>query len=339
MKKIWKIGKLWRGKHLPNSLKKKESLTKRKNFRTGKTKPTWQGKHLPEYMKKKISKIKIILYKQGKIKPYWKNKKPPFYKCWLGKKRDKETTRKANETKRLLYLKGKLKGPNLGKKLSREWRSNMSKSKIKYFRNKANRKKLSLIISRLYARKPEIKRLIAKKLEERYKNHPYLRKEESKRKQLYYETHPEARKNLLSYWKNPERQVKAMNNLIVKSEGERVIANMLYKNKIKPNYESIELNFNEMDPIPDFYPQGNYEGKKISNIFIEFYGGHPKSWKRKVEKNKLYQKYKIPVIAITPREVEEIERGNVKPILGEMARLSQSKEAKNFNLKKWQLIR
>ena len=75
----------------------------------------------------------------------------------------------------------------------------------------------------------------------------------------------------------------------------------------------------------------------IKNIFIEFYGGYYKAWKRKVLKNKLYKKYKIPVIVITPAELGE--RNFEKKLLREMTRLSRSKISRSFKLEKWQLER
>ena len=83
-----------------------------------------------------------------------------------------------------------------------------------------------------------------------------------------------------------------------------------------------------MDPIPDFYPD-NF------NIFIEFYGGHPKSWKTKVEKNILYKKYNIPVLALTPYELKipNFQRY----LLNQIKKLSKTKMAKSFNLNKWKL--
>ena len=317
--KEWSIGDLWRGKHLPEAMKRKESRTKRKKFRLGLTKPTWLNRHHSEKTKQKISRTKLKLYRQGKIKPPWKNKKPPFYRYWLGKKRSRKTMKKIKETKRIRFALGLIHGSNKNRKLSKEWRKHMSEAKI-----------------RLYAEKPEIKQMIRKKMIERYKNHPRLRKKISIEKQKYYETHPEARKNLLKYGMHPERKVKAMHNLTVKSEGEKKIANLLYKNHIQPNYESVELNFPEMDPVPDFFPKGSFAGKRIGNILIEFYGGFPKAWKTKVKKNILYKKYHVPVMIITPAELREENHDN---LLREMVRLSGSPIAGGFKLEKWRLER
>ena len=267
---------------------------------------------------------------------YWKGKKPPFYKYWLGKKRP-DVGKKISESKKLFLELGLSHPVNEGKKLSKKWKKNMSIARTKFFQDKRNRKRWSIMTSRIYAQRPEIKEKISKKIEERYKAHPYLRKEESRRKLLYYEQHPEARRHLLEYWKKHERRVKAIRGLIVKSEGERFHANMFFRFGIKPNYEAVELNFPEMDPCPDFFPEGNFEGRDIKNVFVEFYGGFPQEWKRKVQKNKLYKKYRIPVIPTNPAELEQEDAE--KRLLREMVRLSESRLARNFNLERWQLDR
>ena len=221
---------------------------------------------------------------------------------------------KGKSTQKLMYK----NHPELREKLSRI-------KKRQYASNPKLRRKTSRAMKKFYAKNPQVSRLIAKKLKERYKNHPYLKERISEEKQLYYEKNPEARKHLLEYFSKPHKKIKAMNNLIVKSQGEKIIADTLIKNSINPNYEAHELNFPEMDPIPDFYPDS-------LNIFIEFYGGHPKSWKTKVEKNILYKKYKIPILALTPAELKDINFEN--NLLREMKKLSQSQISKNFNVKK-----
>lgn len=184
---------------------------------------------------------------------------------------------------------------------------------------------------------PEIARIIAKKLKERYRNHPYLRERLSREKQEYYENNPEARKNLIEYWNKPENRIKCKNSTIVKSKGEKIINNTLFESGIKPNYEAIELNFSEIDPVPDFFPSGKCKYGWIKNVFIEFYGGHPRGWKSKVKKNKVYEKYNIPVLILTPYEIKLADFKDY--LLKELVKLSNSKEARNFNLKKWQLKR
>lgn len=201
---------------------------------------------------------------------------------------------------------------------------------------KERRKEQSLRKKRLYENNFEIREMISRKLEERYEAHPYLRERLSREKQEYYEKNPEARNNLLEYWNKPERKIKAK-NAIVKSEGERIINDALVDAGIKADYEAVELNFPEIDPIPDFFPSGKCEYGKIENVLIEYYGGHPKSWKRKVEKNKVYKKYNIPVLIITPSELKIF---NFKDyLLKELVKLSSSKIARAFDLRRWQLKR
>jgi hypothetical protein len=207
-------------------------------------------------------------------------------------------------------------------------RARMSRiTKLNYASNPEYRLKTSIAMKKVYS-DIKLRNLISKKSKERYKNHPYLREKLAKEKREYYETHPKARKNLLEYFNKPHKKIKVNKELIVKSQGEKIIAETLIKNNISPNYESHELNFEEMDPIPDFYPDS-------FNIFIEFYGGHPKSWKNKVEKNILYKKYKIPVLALTPSYLKDINFEH--NLLKDIKELSKSKEARKFKLSKWKL--
>ncbi len=64
---------------------------------------------------------------------------------------------------------------------------------------------------------------------------------------------------------------------------------------------------------------------------MEFYGGYPKSWKKKVLKNKIYRAHKIPVLAITPAELEDLDYY----LLNQGEELSKSKTAKEFKIKEW----
>ncbi|MFH1500428.1 MAG: hypothetical protein ABIE22_00600 [archaeon] len=87
----------------------------------------------------------------------------------------------------------------------------------------------------------------------------------------------------------------------VRSIGEQTIANFLYDRKIRASYESYTLHLEAWLCTPDFYLEEQ-------NVFIEYYGGHPKAWKKKVEKNKLYSKFKIPCIFITPAELRDLDK-------------------------------
>ncbi len=300
----------------------------------------WKGKHLHKETKKKLSL---------KIRQLWKQGRYDFRKGMsLSKSHIKNISeglkrhyKKHPEMPEIAWTESRKK--RHARRMKEYWSKNPEiMQRIRKTRAETLKKhpeiagKISKSLRKRYATNPKIKLLISKRMKERYKNHPRLRKKLSRIKQLYYEQNPEARRHLLEYWNKKERKVRAMHNMVVKSEGERIIANMLYKNNIKPNYEAVELNFPEMDPVPDFFPQGIWKGKRIASIFLEFYGGHPKSWKTKVEKNILYKKYHVPVMIITPAELKEANHDN---LLREMARLSKSNLAKNFKLEKWKLDR
>jgi hypothetical protein len=116
--------------------------------------------------------------------------------------------------------------------------------------------------------------------------------------------HPEKFRKFLKYGNNPASpRFRTKQGFKVRSRGEQEIANFLFKNKINSQYESKTLIFKEEGQIcvPDFWlPQ--------YKIYIEFYGGFPKSWKKKVMKNMLYAKHKIPCIFITPGELRDLDR-------------------------------
>lgn len=218
---------------------------------------------------------------------------------------------------------------------TKDRRQEKSKEVTAYFKNHPEaRRNLSRKTKAYFKNHPEQARLISEKMKARYKAHPYLRARLSKEKQKYYEEHPEARARLLAYTGGYELKIRVA-NFYVKSKGEEIIAKTLLKNNIQPNYESIELNFSEMDPVPDFYPKGEYNGEKISNVLVEYYGGHPKSWSNKVRKNRLYKKYHIPVLILTPYELKLENTEDY--ILKQLVKLSQSKEARTNWLKNWQI--
>ena len=75
---------------------------------------------------------------------------------------------------------------------------------------------------------------------------------------------------------------------------------------------------------PDFYIPS-------WNIFVEFYGGYPLAWKKKVLKNKLYPAHSIPVLGITPAELKNLDYFLLKQ--GE--KLSKMKISRKFRVRNW----
>ncbi|MFH1308107.1 MAG: hypothetical protein ABIH72_04600 [archaeon] len=153
---------------------------------------------------------------------------------------------------------------------------------------------------------PSHKAKLDKIMTQWWRDHPNVRKQKSQEMKKYYAEHPEAWKKFLSGGRNfNELKQKTKFKFKVRSKGEQQIANFLYDRKIKASYESSALKLDAWICVPDFYlPR--------YNVFIEYYGGHPKSWKKKVEKNKLYKKYKIPCIFITPAELRNLPRYLIK---------------------------
>lgn len=214
---------------------------------------------------------------------------------------------------------------NKRKKWSREVRKKISEGKKAAFKkNPLLLKKMSKITKERW-KNPEFRKLVDRKCTEFWRNHPYLKKAYSIKFKQYYKTHPEALKELLSYGeKSTKHYLKTRQHFKVKSKGEKQIADFLYENRIPSLYEAIPLMFRELICIPDFYiPQ--------FNLFIEFYGGHPKSWKRKVEKNKIYKKYKIPCIFLTPAELNNLDYY----LLKEAKKLHNSELCRKFNIHNW----
>ena len=278
----------------------------------------------PEYAKIKERMMKALL-KKLKSKEYRKKQALGTKKRWKNENEREEMLKAIRK-----FTSGRafrLKQKRIMKKI---WLEPGKKEKMQKVWTKEKRKRQSVGRKRMLLENPKIIWELRKKLKERYKAHPYLREKISQEKQIYYESHPEALRRLLEYTAGRKVSIKVTKGLLVKSKGEKKIAETLIQNNTEPNYEAYELNFPEMDPIPDFYPD-NF------NIFIEFYGGHPKSWKTKVKKNILYKKYKIPVLALTPCDLELPDFSDY--LMYQIKKLAGTKEAKNFRLSRWELKR
>lgn len=259
----------------------------------------WKGKSMPPAIRKKISERAKERYKKREI---WnKNRK------WT-----KEERKNISEGKKAAFK----KNPELLKKMSR-----ITKERWK---NPEFLRKMSKISKERW-KNPELRKLVDRKCTEFWKSHPNLKKQYSIKFKQYYRTHPEALKALLNYGKKPtEPHLKTKQGFKVRSKGEQEIANFLCKNKILCLYESIPLMFKELICIPDFYLPS-------FNLFIEFYGGHPRAWKKKVAKNILYKRHKIPVIGITPAELNNLDYYLKK----DANKLHNSKLCRNFDIHKW----
>ena len=205
----------------------------------------------------------------------------------------------------------------MGRKHTKESKEKLSKSMKKYFSNPIARKKQSKIMRKRYIEHPSLAQQIDRTMTKWWREHPNVKKEMSIRAKNLFIKNPEKFKKFIKYGNNPASpRFKTRQGFKVRSRGEQQVADFLFKNKISSQYESKTLIFKEEGQIcvPDFYlPQ--------YKIYVEFYGGHPKAWKKKVLKNKLYKKHKIPCIFITPGELGDLG----KYLVGELGKGSEGK--------------
>ncbi|RUM58379.1 MAG: hypothetical protein DSY60_01840 [Persephonella sp.] len=103
---------------------------------------------------------------------------------------------------------------------------------------------------------------------------------------------------------NYPKEYKADDGHIVRSKGEKIIDDWLYKNNIKHKYEPI------ITEIPEnLRPDWLVEGKNGKKCYIEYWGlegidKYDKYIKRKLE---IYTKYKLPLIEIREENLEDLD--------------------------------
>ena len=164
-------------------------------------------------------------------------------------------------------------------------------------------KKMSRIKKKQYSENNNLIRKIDREMTRWWHSHPNIKKERSIQVKNLMIKNPEKFKKFLKYGNNPSAPIfRTKQKFVVRSRGEQKIANFLYDNNISSSYETKTLIFEKEGQIcvPDFYlPK--------QKVYIEFYGGYPAAWKKKVMKNKLYKKYKIKCIFITPAELRDLD--------------------------------
>jgi hypothetical protein len=200
------------------------------------------------------------------------------------------------------------------RKHTKEEKEHLSRKMKEHLSNPKARKKDSEALKKYCQEHPEYVKRLDKASTEWWYEHPNIRKEMSIRYKKLFLTHPEKFKKFMQYGRNSGKlHLKTKNGFLVRSQGEKTIANFLHDNKIKADYEKHTLIFRKEGQIciPDFYLP-HYKTHKAT--YIEFYGGHPQAWKKKVLKNRLYKKYKIPCIFITPGELKDLGKWLKKSI-------------------------
>ena len=221
-------------------------------------------------------------------------------KLWRGRKQPAKTRLKRSLAIKGLFEKGNWKPWNKGKRLSLLHRKRLRKSNILAYKNKNLRKKVGKAVRKAFLNE-EIIAKIDRSVTSYYREHPRMKKKQAEKAMNYFKKNPAAFAKFLKAGKNPlTRHIKTKQGFLVRSDGERKIANWLFDRKISAFYEVKTLFLDGFFCTPDFWlPK--------FKTYIEFYGGYPGSWKKKVLKNKLYIKYKLKVISITPSELRELK--------------------------------
>jgi len=228
-------------------------------------------------------------------------KRFPIGKFWKGRKQPVSVRKKRSIKIKELWLEGKWKPWNKEKHLSSSHKKKLKLSNIHTYKNKNLRKKVGNAVRKAFLNE-DIRKKIDKAVTLYYREHKEARKERAERVTSYFKKNPKAFEKFLKAGKNPlKKHLKTKSGFLVRSKGEKAIADWLFSHNIKAYYESQTLFLEGYLCTPDFWlPK--------QKTYIEFYGGYPGSWKKKVIKNKLYKKYEIPVISITPSELEDLDK-------------------------------
>ncbi len=214
-------------------------------------------------------------------------------KFWKGRKQPLSVRRKRGES-----LKGR-EPWNAGRKLSELHKERLRISNIQAYGNKSLRMRMSRIKKKQYV-KTDLEKKIDRTVTKYYREHPLMRRKQAQKAMDYFKRNPRAFHRFLEAGKNPLRKhIKTKPGFLVRSKGEKRIADFLFDNGIKAEYECKTFFLGGYFCTPDFY----LVKKKV---YIEFYGGYPGSWKKKVIKNRLYPKFGIPVVSITPSELDDL---------------------------------
>ncbi|MFH0831730.1 MAG: hypothetical protein V1886_02580 [archaeon] len=304
--KRFPIASLWLNRKQPESTRKKRSRAIKALIKKGRWKPWNKNRKLTKQHRENIRASNILKWKN----PELKEKMSRIKKQYWTKARKEEQSRRIKE----FWLGNPEKLAAMRQKI------------IQKYKTSDWEKEIGRAVREYYNLKPEARALMRKKQKELYKNHPNMRKERQITSDLYYATHEKERKRFFGYKANKTRYRTALG--YVKSKIEKAVLDYLSKPEVYkallPEYEPFTLYLDSTKPIPDVYL------RKIK-VIVEIYGGHPKAWKRKVEKNKDYRKAKIPLISITPAELLNLDYCLLKQAI----KLGKTQQAKNFKPEKF----
>jgi len=265
----WNIAKLWKDRHLPKSMKKKISRTKKRLYREGKIKPYFKGKHFTEQHRKNLS----------------------FFRIEYFKKHPEARIQQGIRQRRLMS------NPDIKAKMIRSQKALWTKER----RNEWSEK-----TKQLYEERPEVLRKIRKKAIQFSNAHSNQNRLWALKTYFHLLVDEEARKKIERNWKNPHNRVIPSSLGKVRSKYEKKVADFLAKLKdYKTEYETKRLYFEGYESNPDFFVTSRKD--KDFMCIVEVYGLHYMAERKKREKQHYYKEYHLPVIGITPAETYNLD--------------------------------
>ncbi|MFH0831825.1 MAG: hypothetical protein V1886_03095 [archaeon] len=248
-----------------------------------------------------------------------------------GRKMQRELRRNREmELKRRGRIKKTLNSPECQAKLGKaqharfkkaEERKKISKS-LHEFWTPEEKERASLLKKMIYKEKPEIREKIDLGVTFWWHEHADVKPIYALRAILQLLADPEHYRKFLAGGTNPEeRKIATLFGFLVRSIGEKEIAEFLHFHHVKTEYETITFYLDGWLCTPDFWLP-KYK------IFIEFYGGFPGSRKKKIIKNRIYKKYGIPCIFITPSELRNLDYS----LLSEIGKIVKTSAWRKFRL-------
>ncbi|MFH1248938.1 MAG: hypothetical protein V1660_02195 [archaeon] len=263
--------------------RKKISATLKEYFKTHPS--PFKGKKHSAAKKREMSRLKIEFLRQN---PSWAAKKSKEMKKYC--KKNPEFMRKAQKIS-IGYMR---KHPEILERRAESIR-------LRYKNDKKLIKRISFKLKEKW-KDPTYANLVDSRVTAWWREHPNMKKERAEEAREYFLAHPEDfREKFLNAKSNPFKcHIMTRQGFKVRSKGEKKIADYLFEKGIECEYESENFILEGWACTPDFYlPDYDY--------YIEFYGGFPGSRPKKVLKNRLYPKYSVACIFITPDELRDLD--------------------------------
>ena len=196
------------------------------------------------------------------------------------------------------------KHPELGKHHGQVMRELFEK-------NPKKREEYSNIQKKIHKMHPEYWEKMGETRKVYFEKHPEWGEMMSKIKKQFYKKHPEKLLKLIEAAKKVIKpHIKTKQGFLVRSKGEKKIADYLYSHKIKFGYEDL-LSFEEGVVFPDFYLP-KYK------LYVEYYGQFRNKGKglseRTKEKMRIYKTHRKKVINLFPQDLKNLDNCLLKKL-------------------------